>query len=54
MMGTSLAAAPAFLVGQLCNVVDLDGPVFLQTDRETRVSYSGGCITCPDTLWGYA
>jgi L-Ala-D/L-Glu epimerase len=28
MLGTSLAMAPGFLVGQLCNVVDLDGPVF--------------------------
>lgn len=30
MIGTSLAMAPAFLIGQLCKVVDLDGPIFLQ------------------------
>jgi hypothetical protein len=25
--------APAFVLGQLCDVVDLDGPVFLHEDR---------------------
>jgi hypothetical protein len=34
MIGTSLAMAPAFLVGQLCQVVDLDGPAFLESDRQ--------------------
>ena len=29
MVGTSLAMAPAFVVGQLCDIVDLDGPTFL-------------------------
>ena len=29
MVGTSLAMAPAFVLGQLCDVVDLDGPIFL-------------------------
>jgi L-alanine-DL-glutamate epimerase-like enolase superfamily enzyme len=53
MIGTSLAMAPAFLVGQLCTVVDLDGPVFLKTDRDNPVSYADGCITCPDALWGH-
>ena len=53
MSGTSLAMAPAFLVGQLCDVVDLDGPVFLSADREPSVSYSNGFVTCPEELWGY-
>ena len=52
--GTSLAMAPAFLVGQLCNVVDLDGPVFQQADRTFTVDYSDGKIFCPDALWGNA
>jgi L-alanine-DL-glutamate epimerase-like enolase superfamily enzyme len=52
MLGTSLAMAPAFLVGQLCNVVDLDGPVFLQADRTHPAQYVDGFITCPDALWG--
>lgn len=47
MLGTSLAMAPAFLVGQLCGVVDLDGPVLLETDRPMAVRYEDGFITCP-------
>jgi len=52
MMGTSLAMAPAFLVGQLCKVVDLDGPVFLKADRDNPVEYRDGRILCPEALWG--
>jgi len=52
MLGTSLAMAPAFLVGQLCSVVDLDGPVFLKADRDVGASYADGFISCPDALWG--
>jgi L-Ala-D/L-Glu epimerase len=52
MVGTSLAMAPSFLVGQLCQVVDLDGPVFLSTDRSPAVRYENGMISCPDELWG--
>jgi L-alanine-DL-glutamate epimerase-like enolase superfamily enzyme len=52
MMGTSLAMAPSWLVGQLCSVVDLDGPIFLKGDRELRVSYTDGLITVPEKLWG--
>jgi L-Ala-D/L-Glu epimerase len=53
MLGTSLAMAPAFLVGQLCHVVDLDGPVPLKSDRAIAVNYTDGFIRCPDTLWGH-
>lgn len=53
MIGTSLAMAPALLVGQLCKVVDLDGPAFITSDRENPVRYEDGYISCPDTLWGY-
>jgi L-alanine-DL-glutamate epimerase-like enolase superfamily enzyme len=52
MLGTSLGMAPAWLVGQVCEVVDLDGPVFLQEDRSPPVRYHGGLIHCPDGLWG--
>ncbi len=52
MIGTSLAMAPAFLLGQLCDVVDLDGPVFLSHDRAPSVSYDNGMISSPDALWG--
>ena len=52
MLGTSLAMAPAFLLGQLCHVVDLDGPVFLKTDRHPGVEYADGLIDCPESMWG--
>jgi L-alanine-DL-glutamate epimerase-like enolase superfamily enzyme len=52
MVGTSLAMAPSFLVGQLCKVVDLDGPVFLNTDRDSTVRYCDGFISCEDMPWG--
>lgn len=42
MLGTSLAMAPAFLVGQLCAVVDLDGPLLLASDRSPKVAYESG------------
>lgn len=54
MLGTSLAMAPAFLVGQLCQVVDLDGPIFLKSDRAFTVDYSNGAVNCADALWGSA
>jgi L-alanine-DL-glutamate epimerase-like enolase superfamily enzyme len=53
MIGTSLAMAPAFVLGQLCDVVDLDGPVFLSGDRTPSVRYSQGMISVPAALWGY-
>ena len=52
MLGTSLAMAPAYLVGQHCKVVDLDGPVFLKSDRAISVRYVDGFIDCADTVWG--
>ncbi len=52
MSGSSLAMAPAFVVGQLCEVVDLDGPTFLTTDCSPAASYEDGRIWCPETLWG--
>jgi L-alanine-DL-glutamate epimerase-like enolase superfamily enzyme len=52
MLGTSLAMAPGYLLGQLCRFVDLDGPVFLRSDREPRARYTNGAISCPPELWG--
>jgi L-alanine-DL-glutamate epimerase-like enolase superfamily enzyme len=52
MMGTSLAMAPAYLVGQMCRLVDLDGPAVLKADRVDPVKYVEGLITCPQSLWG--
>ncbi|HZW18660.1 MAG TPA: enolase C-terminal domain-like protein [Luteimonas sp.] len=52
MCGTSLAAAPAFVLGQFCDVVDLDGPIFLAADRTPSVRYEDGYIACGDEVWG--
>lgn len=52
MVGTSLAMAPAFILGQLCDYVDLDGPTFLKQDRVPGVEYRDGQIRCPDDVWG--
>nr|WP_255656642.1 dipeptide epimerase [Lysobacter lactosilyticus] len=52
MVGTSLAMAPAFVLGQHCDIVDLDGPTFLVRDRTPGVVYANGRIDCPDHVWG--
>jgi len=52
MVGTSLAMAPAFILGQFCDYVDLDGPTFLKEDRVPGVQYKDGEIWCPDEVWG--
>ena len=52
MMGSSLSMAPSFVLGQLCDIVDLDGPTFLARDRDPGVEYRGGMIHCPPAVWG--
>jgi L-alanine-DL-glutamate epimerase-like enolase superfamily enzyme len=52
MSGTSLAMAPAFLLGQICDYVDLDAPTFLADDREHPALYENGELFCPEQLWG--
>lgn len=52
MMGSSLSMAPAYLVGQLCDIVDLDGPTFLAADRTPGVTYRNGKVHCGADIWG--
>jgi L-alanine-DL-glutamate epimerase-like enolase superfamily enzyme len=52
MVGTSLAMAPAFVLGQLCDVVDLDGPIFLAQDRTPSMTYANGTAWSGDEVWG--
>ncbi len=52
MVGTSLAMAPAFILGQGCDFVDLDGPTFLVEDRESSAVYRDGTIWCDEAVWG--
>ncbi len=54
MVGTSLAMAPAFVLGQLCDIVDLDGPIFITRDRTPAVSYEQGLVFYPEKGWGSA
>jgi L-alanine-DL-glutamate epimerase-like enolase superfamily enzyme len=54
MGGSSLAMAPAFVVGQLCDVVDLDGPISLIDDYTPSVTYEDGSVWCPEAVWGSA
>ncbi len=48
MGGTSLAMAPAFILAQLCDFVDLDAPIFLAKDRADPAQYRNGEIFCPE------
>jgi L-alanine-DL-glutamate epimerase-like enolase superfamily enzyme len=53
MVGTSLAMAPASLIGQTAAFVDLDGPLLLAQDREPGLVYEGSSMQPPGAeLWG--
>lgn len=52
MLGSSLAMAPAFLLGQYCSIVDLDGPIFLAADCTPGAAYHAGRIDCAAHPWG--
>jgi L-Ala-D/L-Glu epimerase len=53
MVGTSLAMAPAFFLGQGAEFVDLDGPLLLARDREHALRYEGSRLYPPEPkLWG--
>ena len=52
MVGTSLSMAPAFVLGQVCDLVDLDGPIFLAKDRDPAIEYKDGTAFCSEAIWG--
>lgn len=53
MVGSSLAMAPAVLVAQGAEVVDLDGPLLLAEDRPHALRYEGSEVHPPEAaLWG--
>ena len=52
MGGSSLAMAPGFVLAQLCDFVDLDGPYGLAEDPHVDGIYSGGKIFVPESFWG--
>lgn len=51
MLGTSLGIAPAFLVAQGADWVDLDGALLLAHDREGALELRDGMLS-PGALWG--
>ncbi len=53
MVGTSLAMAPAVLLAQGADFVDLDGPLLLARDRNPNLLYEGSVVFPPEPgLWG--
>lgn len=53
MVGTSLSMAPAVLVAQGAEFVDLDGPLLLREDRADGLRYEGSTLFPPEpALWG--
>lgn len=53
MVATSLAVAPALLLAQGAQWVDLDGPLLLARDREPAICIENGIMSAPDpALWG--
>ena len=53
MCGTSLSMAPSFVVAQLCDFVDIDGPLLLKNDQPFGLIYNSCRVTHIDPrLWG--
>ncbi len=53
MLGTSLAMAPAVLLAQKADYVDLDGPLLLSHDRTPGLVFEGSTLFPPKAeLWG--
>ncbi|WP_062235645.1 N-acetyl-D-Glu racemase DgcA [Aureimonas sp. N4] len=53
MVGSSLAMAPALLLAQGAELVDLDGPLLLREDRPNGLRYGGSRVFPPSpALWG--
>lgn len=53
MVGTSLAMAPAYLLCDGAEFVDLDGPLLIADDRPAGFSFSSGKMWQPSSfLWG--
>ena len=53
MVASSLAMAPALLVAQGAEIVDLDGPLLLARDRPDALVYERSVVFPPSReLWG--
>ena len=53
MAGSSLAMAPAFVIGCISDLVDIDGPLLQKHDRLPGMTYTHGLVSPPGpALWG--
>jgi L-alanine-DL-glutamate epimerase-like enolase superfamily enzyme len=53
MVGTSLGMAPSFVIAQLCDFVDIDGPLLLKYDHPGGLQYRRGVVEVFDrSFWG--
>ncbi|WP_208379448.1 N-acetyl-D-Glu racemase DgcA [Psychromonas algicola] len=53
MLATSLAMAPALIVAQNVQIVDLDGPLLLAEDRQPGIEFDDSLMNVyPAELWG--
>ena len=53
MVGTSLGMAPSFVVAQLCDFVDIDGPLLLKYDHPLGLQYNKGVVDVfSPRFWG--
>ena len=53
MSSTSLGIAPAFLIAQRAQIVDLDAPLYLYEDRTAPIKYKSSIVFPPASeLWG--
>ncbi len=53
MLGTSISMAPSFVVAQLCDFVDIDGPLLLKNDHPGGLVYHAGNVEVFDSaFWG--
>jgi L-alanine-DL-glutamate epimerase-like enolase superfamily enzyme len=53
MCGSSLAMAPTFVTGCLCDLADIDGPLLMKRDRLPGLQFSNGKVQPPPRdIWG--
>jgi L-alanine-DL-glutamate epimerase-like enolase superfamily enzyme len=53
MIGTSLSMAPSFVIAQLCDFVDIDGPLLLKYDRFGGLEYQDAEVQVfNSSFWG--
>jgi len=53
MGNSSLGMAPSFVVAQLCDFVDIDGPLLLKYDHPLGLEYNKGVVSVFNSrFWG--